>query len=515
MARLQVTPLTGSKEKTVWADVLTVRLPSGEHMLCVCSIPVETAYSAGKAFFLELQTYTYTSAENLFTFLSNLPLLNYPGSSCAVLIASQDQYICAAKNAAIFVQRGVTWKTILPNAREWNMVYGAAKNDDILLLITESESDPIAELVRTSKRVDIDATVRKLAPLVQQAENGALACVFAERMSEPQRKKWVLPKATVPHIKLKRFIVILLLLICSLLISIFFIYSSRTHESKKEATAELQVSSDSTQKVNSMKDERSDLPIFYDMRLAVKDFIATISVGVDEYIFAIDAQKQTAILLNTQTKQVSIKIDPIFATAKSAAVIPSEGIAVLSTGIYFIPFNTNEMTPKLIIASGDSNRDATLVGAFGTYIYVLNPAKRALYRYAKQKDSYSSPIGWLQDPLGVPYEKISTLFVDGAVWFGSSSGEAKKFMSGKSNPFVVSGLEPPFSSQIYLTTTEASLDLYVLEPAQKRVVVLSKEGSVRTQIFSPSLAAAQALFASTKDNTLFIINGSLVYTLKP
>ena len=65
------------------------------------------------------------------------------------------------------------------------------------------------------------------------------------------------------------------------------------------------------------------------MRLAVPDFVATIAAGNQDYIFAIDTQQQTGLLLNMTTKQVISKVDPIFSRARSVAVIPGEGLSLI------------------------------------------------------------------------------------------------------------------------------------------------------------------------------------------
>lgn len=263
------------------------------------------------------------------------------------------------------------------------------------------------------------------------------------------------------------------------------------------------------------KEAVAELPIFYDLRLAEPNLLTSAATVVGDTAVFVDAERQTVIFLNTTTKQVTTATHPELAGTRSVAAQEGESaVAVLSAGVYQLKLAESASTTELK-AEGDSNRDATLLGTFGTYLYVFNPEKRNLYRYALQEDgSYSDPIGWLRDPLGVPFETIASFAIDGDVWFGSTTGEIKRFQSGSEAAFSITGLEQPFEHALILATTEDSNELYVLERDAARIVVLSKEGQFIRQIESYSLAAATQLLISSTQNKLYVVSGSIIYEIQ-
>jgi hypothetical protein len=264
----------------------------------------------------------------------------------------------------------------------------------------------------------------------------------------------------------------------------------------------------------SAKQEFADLPIFYDLRLASSGFLTTMSTIQGQRAIFIDSEKKNAVVLDLPTKQVAIV--PLSDLAPVVAVSPQseDSFAVVAEGIYAVPL-AQDGQQRVIKEVGDSNRAATFINTFGSYVYVFNPEKRNVYRYTKSEktDTYSDPIGWLQDPLGVSFESIKSLMIDGDVWFTTDVGEVLKFSAGRRAAFSVSGLSEPFSSAIFLFTQEATTHLYVLEPEKKRLVILSKSGQFIREVRSNSLLSATSVFVSDELQKAFVVSGSIVYEI--
>lgn len=264
------------------------------------------------------------------------------------------------------------------------------------------------------------------------------------------------------------------------------------------------------QETISGKEEFSQLPIFYDLRLASSDFITNLVTVQGSTALFVDSQKKQAIALDLNTKQIkSIDLQSL-GTVTSVSAQEEDKIALLADGLYTLALPELE-SPVQIKEEGDSNRAATFINAFATYVYVFNPEKRNIYRYSKADDEYSDPIGWLQSPLGVSFESVRSLMIDGDLWISTDSGEILKFASGRAAEFEILGLEEPFTTTVYLFTQEVTTRLYALEPEQKRLVIMDKNGQFIREVRSDSFASATNLFVSEAVNTAFAVSGSLVY----
>lgn len=261
------------------------------------------------------------------------------------------------------------------------------------------------------------------------------------------------------------------------------------------------------------KEEFSELPIFYDVRLATSDFVTSMATVQGNQAVFWDSEKKQTVVLNLETKNVFTKKFDQLTALKAISAFEEENTVLLSEGVYQLPLTeTAELTK--IVEVGDSNRAATLINSFGSYVYVFNPEKRNIYRYAKKSDNtYSEPVGWLQSPLGVQFTDVTSMAIDGDLWVSTRTGVIKKFSSGKASEFTIIGLQEPFATPIWLFTNEASANVYVLEPAKERVVILSKEGSFVREVKSNSLSAATNMFVNENIKKIFAVNGSIVYEI--
>lgn len=285
------------------------------------------------------------------------------------------------------------------------------------------------------------------------------------------------------------------------------------------------------------KDEVSDLPVFYDLRLVSSDFVASRVDGWEESLVAddgtaqppngdpsegqaraafLDTQQRKLIVLDLATKKVQL-IDVASAGEAQDVRLIQRRAVLLADGLQSVVLSggtTDDSQPKVVVEQGDSNRSAALLGAFKVYLYVFNPDKRNIYRYSEQDggSSYSEPIGWLQSTLGVAFEDVNSMAVDGDVWLTTKAGEIRRYTKGVAVPFQVEGLPEPLSTPIQLATSPGSEYIYVLEPAKNRVILIQKsDGVFVREIKSSSLASATALFVSERLKKAFAVSGSIVF----
>jgi len=256
--------------------------------------------------------------------------------------------------------------------------------------------------------------------------------------------------------------------------------------------------------------EFSELPVFFDLSSIQSDFIASEVASNGSTGVFIDIDKKEAIILELATKQ-SKRVFMNSLPSLIDAVLQDTQLLTLGNGIH--QFNLTDAEPSMtqVVAAGDSNREAKLLSAFSDYLYVLNPVRRNIYRYLRNGDQVSDPIGWLKPGQSLPYDQLTSIRVDGDVWLGTKTGEILKLSLGESVDFVVTGLAEPFTSSLMVDTQPEWQNIYVLEPAARRVVVLSKTGQFVKEVKSASLASATQLVADEAQGKVLAISGSVVF----
>ncbi len=276
------------------------------------------------------------------------------------------------------------------------------------------------------------------------------------------------------------------------------------NETLKQLEAAQQLHSDI-----SGKEELLELPIFYDLRLVKADFLTSSTDSSGSFAAALDAEQKALIILNLEQKQpVSLNLDSLGSVR--GVQVRAQDVLILADGIYSAPLDGSS-PPTQIIAEGDSNREAQVLGAYERFIYVLNPSKRNVYRYAETDTGYSDPVGWMQAAMGLDYQTIASLAIDGELWMATNDGLIHRFASGRTAEFAIKGLPDEFSSLLKIATDEQQERLYVLEPEKRRIVILSKDGEFLREIKSGSLASAGNIFVSEKLRKVFAVSGSIIF----
>lgn len=281
------------------------------------------------------------------------------------------------------------------------------------------------------------------------------------------------------------------------------------------------------------QEQIDQLEIFYDLRVVDENFISSAVDSINQKAAFLDVGNQTILAINLENKQTERLILGQLNSIKDLE-LDETNLTLLNGGIYQTSFSDNDLlgvngvdeantndsaeaatqnpTFSEIIAEGDSNRSATLLETYSSYIYVLNPEKRDIYRYSRQETGYSDPIGWVSGAVSFDYDQVSSWAIDGEIWVATREGEIHRLAAGSEQDFSITGLTDPFTASLLIFTNENLNNLYVLEPDQNRLVVLSKDGQFLQEIKSASLASTTDLFVS--DSTrVFAISGSIIYEI--
>lgn len=261
------------------------------------------------------------------------------------------------------------------------------------------------------------------------------------------------------------------------------------------------------------RQELQELPTFFDLSLVQADFVSQAAVIVDGQVILVDKGSRQAVVLDPAKKSTQVLSLGVAAITDVAS--NGEQLFSLGQGLWQLPVaGTGSAT--LLREEGDSNRGGTFLGAFGPYIYTLNPEKRALYRYLADKDGkLSEPIGWLRATQNLEFSEVTGLTIDGEVWLGTRAGQIKRFASGQQVEFAPRGLTEPLSTPVVVQTVADAQELYVLEPARRRLLVLSKaDGTLLREVTSPSLAAVTQLVIVPEQQLLLALSGSMVFEVK-
>ncbi|HYD34946.1 MAG TPA: hypothetical protein VD999_02670 [Vitreimonas sp.] len=259
------------------------------------------------------------------------------------------------------------------------------------------------------------------------------------------------------------------------------------------------------------KEELNELPTFYDLRYAQTEFVTSTAVGKAKRGLFVDAEKGRVISLNLENQQFQL-FEPGAQPRIQDVSLYDDRIWMLGGGLRSVSV-VGTASATVVKEEGESNRAGQFIELYNRYIYIFNPEKRNIYRYAPTADGYTDPIGWLTSSQGLDFAQVTSLSIDGDIWLGTKTGEIKKFTTGRPAEFTLKGMTEPFDSSIIVYTSEELQNLYVLEPNKQRVVILSKTGEFLREVRSVSLASATGLIADEQLQRIFPVSGSIIFQI--
>ena len=254
------------------------------------------------------------------------------------------------------------------------------------------------------------------------------------------------------------------------------------------------------------------LTVFSDWHSQYPDFLGqNIKIDQKARLYVINSEKNQ--LLRIDGGQIANQqLDPIRDFSPAQIEEETEQMYLLNEGIFRTEWAGADI--KQLKEEGESDRGAELLTVYGPYIYLLNREKRNIYRYYdRQEDGLSEPIGWLVDKEGVNFQLINDLAIDGDLWIAFSNGQLLKFSRGYQEDFAVQGLSENFNQPLLVASQENSEKIAVLEKKNRRLVILTKDGQVISEIKSNELAGVADIEIDLTGEYVYALSGSVLYQI--
>lgn len=231
--------------------------------------------------------------------------------------------------------------------------------------------------------------------------------------------------------------------------------------------------------------------IAYDLSQERTNFAGKGLVRLGNDLYAFDSDALYRLALDKPTRRTVIVDGNTVNAVEMATTITKDGIIHLLTQDHkLIEFKNDNFT--LVKAPGGEDaawKNAVDMTEYADrkFMYFLDPTNNTVWRYGKDNTTnvFQAPIS--KNVAQLNMEKAVSITVDGAVYILSNDGQISKTYADEKQDFVIDGLTDDFNQPTKIIA-DKNLDtgsLYVLDPKNHRVVVLSKSGKYQQQYVFP------------------------------
>jgi hypothetical protein len=151
-------------------------------------------------------------------------------------------------------------------------------------------------------------------------------------------------------------------------------------------------------------------------------------------------------------------------------------------------------------------QSGTDFAAYGRYLYVLNPGKEQIYKYPRQRSKYGNASEYNLD---ADLTGGISITIDGNIYVLKQGGEIIKIFKGEQQVFDIEDLATDISDATKIFTLPEHNNLYVLDPVNRRVVILEKEvgpgGRYVGQIYFEDVPDVQDFYVDKKEDKLYLL----------
>lgn len=115
---------------------------------------------------------------------------------------------------------------------------------------------------------------------------------------------------------------------------------------------------------------------------------------------------------------------------------------------------------------------------------------------------------WAESDLLVNAKSIA---VDGSVWILDKENKILRFYTGQYQNTINLDFFPKIENALKIFTTSSLSAIYILEPSQKRVIVINKKGEIMKQLISEKFDNLQDIYVTKDPENIYLLNNDIVY----
>lgn len=285
--------------------------------------------------------------------------------------------------------------------------------------------------------------------------------------------------------------------------------NARTREGRDVASLYAQINDNLIQAMQIVEAPPS---LFFDMSLVKQGAQASAFVLEDKTLVVADQLGKTIYTLDVATKNATILGGgDIVSGVRDVAVHGDKAYALTPEGV--VELRMSDKKSALVIKKDDAWGDTPSFVSFGGNIYILDTQKNRIWKYVAVESGFS-PLREYLNPDTLPdFATVNTMTIDGAVWIGTRIGRIMRFVQGKEETFVPKGVEPALEADLLVYTSDEAKNVYILDRAISRVVVLDQDGAYLAQYRWSDDFKVQRFVVSEELKKIFLLSSGKIYAL--
>lgn len=149
---------------------------------------------------------------------------------------------------------------------------------------------------------------------------------------------------------------------------------------------------------------------------------------------------------------------------------------------------------------------------YGGKLYSLDPEKNQVWRSTGSSGSFAGDTAYIK-ATSVPISTAVAMAIDSSVYLLKNDGSLVRFLSGGQEGFALATIDPPLRSGSSIWTIADAERVIITDPADARVLIYDKNGSLKAQVISSQLRAPRDVTADEANKRMLIVDSNRLLLL--
>lgn len=206
--------------------------------------------------------------------------------------------------------------------------------------------------------------------------------------------------------------------------------------------------------------------------------------------------------------------------AASLPVLKNATLAVLFSGRLFTldeagisRLDLQKKTADRVIGRDNSWGQIKAVAMYEGNLYLFDSTKNQIWKYAAAATRFSSAKPYITKGEEIVLGDLADGSIDSAIWLLSLDGKITKLFSGRKEAYNQEVVDQTIANPRALFTSESTDNLYILDPAFKRVVVYNKKGEYLAQYQTDGLQDGVDMVVDEQDRVIYVLTPTKILVL--
>ncbi len=233
---------------------------------------------------------------------------------------------------------------------------------------------------------------------------------------------------------------------------------------------------------------------------------------IDNKLVAFGEGEQKLYLFDTDTNNFESKeYSSALKLAQASTPKEQDQIVFLSgkNQIAIFDKETGAVVAKDLDVSEDSEIGSLVV--YNQRLYSVDKNNSQILKHSTTQTGFDRGSKWLKDT-NIDLSQATSLAIDGDIFVLNEDGILNKFTKGRKENFDITGLDPTLTNPKQIWTYNDVNNLYILEPSQKRVVILAKDGRLIGQYTSTDWQNPTGMVVLEEKDLVYILDQNKIYS---